>query len=858
MAGYSDSEIEGAVSSFVRSDIKVQRDALGPVDVGAKFSETVELISSTLLFDPNAIFYLIFLATNKLNMLVETAIGYVEDVIQAIADMDRRTKDVTQTSLLADAATALLTVDQILTSNDVVSRSALTRYVTAVDRFAAVSLTPNIKKAGAIVRSPQLARKDMRVTLPALSSAWTQILSTLGQIEDELEEFNGLNLPVLAAQSSVRQVRRDLQSLRGTFEDSSTTRDDKISSCRDAYLRLTAGKAVLNNYTTMTDPADPRMASSSVIVGRAAVPVGDEGEFTAPSVTCAKSAPWSITTGINDELKLAEDGNPETTYTIVPPTQPSVRGYISDLDAVGFFTIVAGVNDQLEIDGLAPPIPLTAGVARTAAQIVSDIDAWITANYLGVYSVEVLTEGTKTYVKITKTQEGIQRIRVTANDPAYTELIRNSWATLGMYVGQEDTNNGVTAGELAEQLNVAGKVSAEVVRTYFEEGSNGSVVDTTQFEVPLNTTASLLHENDILVINSPENVGSHQIASVVRDTLVDRVTVSSSTPFDLAATNQDWRIVREVVKITSVAGGLTAELEIGDGNANDTLGLTACTVKGTTTGFRAAVSGVDEDFTRRDVRERDIVRISTAPGDTDDYTVLELADSNRQLELDPPLDVDLNVTTYPALQFHIFSAAAIAYAEFQSALTEWRDILDASDFKTDILELERVMNPLLTNKQPSEAQTTDARIAAGADPDVDGLLQLLTNADPLKLGLTEVLVAYQVSAVPRMDAALKMLRERGLDRAYDLLMDGEIANFFGMDKDDASSSAYMLKSMRSIVQSDLRVSKLEEDADELVHGASVSTTDADLDYSDMDGDENIQILGEVPDGVSTPTLRTRY
>jgi hypothetical protein len=60
------------------------------------------------------------------------------------------------------------------------------------------------------------------------------------------------------------------------------------------------------------------------------------------------------------------------------------------------------------------------------------------------------------------------------------------------------------------------------------------------------------------------------------------------------------------------------------------------------------------------------------------------------------------------------------------------------------------------------------------------------------------------------------------------------------------------------VQSDLRVSKLEEDVDEIVHGASVSTTDADFDYSDADADESIQILGEVPDGVSSSALRTRY
>ena len=81
-----------------------------------------------------------------------------------------------------------------------------------------------------------------------------------------------------------------------------------------------------------------------------------------------------------------------------------------------------------------------------------------------------------------------------------------------------------------------------------------------------------------------------------------------------------------------------------------------------------------------------------------------------------------------------------------------------------------------------------------------------------------------------------------------------------MDKDDASSSAFMLKSMRSVVQSDLRISKLEDDQDEIAHLDSVEDTDADFDFSDQDDDENIEILGEVPDftDADSDALKKRY
>jgi hypothetical protein len=855
MAGYSDSEIEAAVGNFVKSEVSVQRDPLGPVDLAAKFNEVIQLTSSTLIFDPNAIFYLIFLATNKLNTSVLTAIEYVEDIQQAIQEVSKRTKDVTRTTLLGDAAAALLTVDSILTSSDAISQTAFDRYKRAVADFTDVSLAPNVKDAGEIVRAPQLARKEVVTTLQNLSALWPEILDGLTQIEEELSDFLSLNLPVNFVQRSIRRVRDDLISWQNTFESASTTRDDKIAECRDAYLSLTSGKSVLDNYTTVTDPTDPRVESSDDTVGRAALPVGDEGALNVPEDTCTKSGPWSVVTGVNDEFKVAADGALEVTYTLVPPSQPSLTGFVAHEDATEFYEITAGVNDRLEIDGLAPTIALTAGVGRTTTQIVSDISTWITANYPGLYSASVVTAGGRSFVKITKTQNGVQRLRITADDVADASKIERGWQALGFWIGQEDSNEGISASEFVEQLNDAGDFLAETETTLYEEGTNGEVTSATVFEVPIDTIASLDHADDMLLVRNAENAGYHRIVSIVRVAGVDRITVDAGTPFLAVTTDQNWQIVRDVLTIRSKATDLTTELVIGAGSANSTLGFTAGTLKGATTGFRVSVSGVDEDFSRRDVVEGDLVRVSKGPGYAEtEHTVLELSDSNRQLELDPPVDVDLNTTTYPDLQFEVLSAAAVAYEAFIEEVAAWRELLEASDYSEDILELGRVMNPLIANKNPSIAQINDAEAAA------DELYELLTNASPP--GLTEVLTGFEVEVVPRVDAALNMLKERSLDRAYDELMDGDIASFFGMDKDDASSSGYMLKTARSVVQEDLRTSKLDDDVDEVAHWDEVEDTDADFDYTDADEDENIEILGEIPDyddeGDVTTTERVRY
>lgn len=826
MAGYTSDEIEASVSRFVKAEISDERDELGPDKQDVKFSEVIELISSTLIFDPNAIFYVIFLATNRLNKNVEQSIAYVEDVLDAITEMSHRTTEITRTSLLGDAAAALLEVDTILTERDAVSNNAFNRYLSSLNSFITVSLRPNIKSGTDIIRPPQQARVEARTSLSSLATSYADHLEVISQISQMLTEFNAINLPVLAIQNSVRQARADLEDLQTTFESALTTRDAKIAESRDAYLRLVSGKAVLTNYNTVTDPSSPRMSSSSALKGRAALPLGD-GEYVVAETVCTKSAPWAIETGVNDELKIAEDGNPETTYTLVPPTQPQLDSALDeDWDSGGTNTaydIVVGVNDKLEIDGLAPRVTLTSGGNRTAVQIASDITSWATTNSYP-YSASALNLGGLNYVRIVKTSYGAQRLRMTALDAGDRAAILAAYTTLGFYEGQEDTAGGVTATELAEQINAADKVLASVERTTFEEGDDGTITSLTELQLPAGTIVSDVGQDDMLVIRNGESVGYHRLAI---DPVADQITVVADQPFVQLESNVEYLLVREVVRVKSISSGLTGKLAINASSAVSTLGFTVGETDSTTTGFRAAESGNDKDFVQADIVEGDILRITAG---ATEHEITEISNGGQQLEVDPPIDVDRT-----NLAFSIYSAAAVAYENFSLALSAWDAARESSSFVEDTLELDRVMNPLLANKRPSAAQTNDATTVAME------LLSLLSS-------LSAVLTDFEVSSVGRVDAALKMLQERGMDRAYDTLLDGKITEFFEYDKDDASNSSYMLKAMRQVVVADLPLSKLEEDADDIIHDELIIGTDADLDFTDVDGeDENVLPLGEIPD-----------
>lgn len=936
MAGYSNSEIETSVAGFVKSDIEVEQDVLGPTDVANKFNEVLQLISATLVFDPNAIFYLIFLATNRLNADVLQAIEYVDDILQAIDELGQRTAEVTRTTLLGDASAALLSVDAILSQNGVISNNAFSRYLNSVDSFIDTSIEPNIKNGSEIIRPPQEAQAAIISVLPTLSSSYENILATLEQIGDLLSEFNALDLPVLTIQDSVRKTRTDLQELQSIFEDTTTTRDDKIAECRDAYLRLISGKAVLNNLTTVTDPSEPRMQSTTALRGRAVEPLPELGELQPASLGCYQSAPWFVETGYNEEIVLAEDGNPPTTYTLVPPAFPSVENYkagpfnihgattasllssnlenytipaspdnefVIVVDGVEFAgNITAGVrtgaevatdignildvatstillssvinvtysggilfayptagehsivvgdtyvspipttnvnsvigfasgdwgigqdaNDQLEIDVLTPLVGLAPGAIQDRWDIANDINTWVAANYPGEYYA--LDDGSN--IVIRRNQPGRQTIRMTAEAGVADDTVLLAMEELGFYEGQSDSNDFMSGEEVVDQINAVGKVSARIDRFLFEQGTDGTTTSGTTMTAP-----GVVDDRSrkTLVIRSGVNAGLYRILFNVGPALTVIPMVGSPDAFpDPAASNQSWLILEDRLVISSVLSTMATQLIVHAAAINPHLGLLEGTYNGTTTGFRAAESGVDANFVTADVVVGDILRI---PGDVD-RTIIERS-ADKQLEVTPPLDV-----TATNLDFQIISAAAIAYAAFIEAVTAWEVVKDASSFYEDLSELERVMNPLIVNKTPSLALLGDARTAANE------LRDLLRNSSPL--GLADVLESFEVTRVGRMEASLNMLQERGLDRAYNYLLDGKISEFFGFDKDDAALSTYMLKTMRNVVQDDLPQSKLDEDADDIIHDELVVDTDYEYDTSDLDEDEGLEILGEVPD-----------
>jgi len=969
MANYTQDEISAAVSKFIKSSITVTKDALGPTDVSAKYEETLQLFSATLILDPNSIYYLIYLATNKLCAEVRQAIDLVQDIDKAIQEMSNTSTPITNTGQLGNAAAALLTTNNILTQNAAVSAKPLGQYNKAVDNFVKATLAPNIRKNGAIVRPPQAAQVAAKSDLASLAPMYTDILAWAAQLMTILPlagggQFKSLNLQAIALQESLIQARADLISLQKSFEDPTTTQNQKIALTKDAYLRITAGQAVVNNLSATRDPLAPRMQSAvatntTPAVAGYLVPPGPSGTLGPAAVMCSRSAPWAITTGINDQLVIAEDGNAPTTYTIPVPTQPSVESMgtattydlhdataatligggvapftIPDVpgcvfevavDSVPFsgpipagtydlptllpflqnlqnassvplstlvnvaddgsghvqFTCInAGVhtlmvgefnpatepyttplgftgnpsntgvnaNNLIEIDGNLSPA-LTTG---SPLYIATQLNAWFAA-----ISIPYSAGNTPTTINIVNNGNGARSITMTAK---YTEkdIILRAYATLGFFEGQSDERLDVTAADVVDKINSIGKLKAIAVVQTFARGNTGTALGSNVFRVPAGLIPNLdSHSGDMLYVLNGTNAGYYRIDAIYNYGIYDQIYIDVTIESYLmpGAPGISWSVVRETVELESKAADLTTAIDIRDASANSVLGLSVGIAGGTTTGFMVKKSGASQDFSLADVEIGDRIVVGSYTCTVASFTLdpkgnptqLEMSAEGEGQEL-PPASTDPQT-------FSIISADFIAYKQFVEDMTAWQTAVAGSKYSKDIQELDRVMNPLLVNTNPSQGQINAAW--------QDGTWPLATDHRPGYLQilpqLRDALTKFVARTSPRIDAAIKMLQERGFDRAYNTLMDGDLVSFFGYDKDEAASGANMLKTMRSLAQNDLAVSKSNNTMDDTSLQSSSTTTNANYDYSDGDKDENISLIGNapVPDS-SDPSVPANY
>src|SRR5690606_37414637 len=98
--------------------------------------EVSELVNSTLLYDPDAVFYIVNQAAKALNNTVGVEVTICNDLLSAIDDLSMPDKPIESVSALSDASVSLSSMQSALARSGSVGTSVFNQYNSAIDRAA--------------------------------------------------------------------------------------------------------------------------------------------------------------------------------------------------------------------------------------------------------------------------------------------------------------------------------------------------------------------------------------------------------------------------------------------------------------------------------------------------------------------------------------------------------------------------------------------------------------------------------------------------------------------------------------------------------------------------------------------------
>lgn len=778
MAEYTPTEIDAAVSLFVKSSVSVTKDALGPVDLSARFDEVMELFASTLILDPNSLFYLIFLVSNKLCADVIYAVSLVDDVIQALIEIGYPPTKITQTSLLSDAAAHLSVMDTILSQTGTVTKQGPTvpvtpydRYKTAIKAFTDASLKPNINGPGGtqIVRSAQDARTSAASSLASLKVLYPDILdhktgqsrvdmiSGILRVDGESCVYKSLNLQAFALQRSLRQARGDLLSLQKSLEDPTTSDTQKTSLARAAYLRIIAGYSVVTGLHLAGDPTSSRMGGTNqpAVTGQPAI--NDTSTVTVASILTSP-APWAVQIGVTDTLILAEDGHTPTTYTIPVSPVPSV---LSFNDTGGTFVLqdytaaeIITTNTEpftipalskiffVTVDGKLFQGPLVEGV-HSADEVVASLQG-LTADDASTLGSLINISNVLGAVVLSYPLTGLHNIHVTDSDqpdPTIPYAGHGYLTALGITVTTSTgtvANNKISVDHhlvsLATGARAVGDVVSDIntglagypyqaiaVGNLIQINNTGVGASSITMTAPDATETPPATDADKMAVAAAyDYIGFYvgqtdSSASVSASELAVAINLLNKVQATVVRRHVGTDTEERVRIDSKLSQDLRTLLTIGAGTANTLLEFVPGVYPGTTTGFSSTA-----DFGSADVVAGDQLIAGTQYTVTKVGVIINGVVDGKHIEVTPALPTNLGIT----VSFEVKSADLLAWLLFSSDLTDWKINNLGSPahvrYVSSTLELDRLMNPVLGNVTPAIA---DIAAATSAVQDLRDILQ---------------------------------------------------------------------------------------------------------------------------------------
>ncbi|WP_394831826.1 hypothetical protein LVJ94_35450 [Pendulispora rubella] len=360
---YRPEEIQAAVEKLVRPSIRRPVDALGARRTDVSFDDLQEAAAGVFLLHPNAPYRVIFLGAQRLREALAAEVTLLQQVLDAIEAAGRHTTPITDLSSLSNATAALNEIEAVSAnragaSRNIARTAAYQRFDANVAAFLA-GPAANIRAGGAIVQTPEQARRALPGLVADLRERHVAIVRAATYLAGAIDDYASVNLPSLVARGTLGRSRSVLTA--HTKSMATVSSDARLEKLRAVTLDVLATRAVLKAFGSFSGPSEFLPLSG---VGR---PYSDATHLATPAaLTSEKFNAYAIMAGENVLEIALDEGNPPIALILPPSTMASLDGGTPESEgSPGGFLIGDGTN----------PIPPGGGTAPKNNKFVLDVSA---------------------------------------------------------------------------------------------------------------------------------------------------------------------------------------------------------------------------------------------------------------------------------------------------------------------------------------------------------------------------------------------------------------------------------------------------------------------------------------------------
>jgi hypothetical protein len=822
MTGFTDDEVSAAVDQFLLSQVVVPTRSTGVRDVLAGQKAVYDLLTTALLLKPEAYFYIVFLARNKLMALVSKQLEDLRTIKAAGPSMSRASKQIKSTTDLAAAEASLLELNAGLNSRSSGVRGsigpAVDRFRGSVASFVNNELVKNVISGGQITQTAEELRLDAKSRWASVVSRHSEIVLLCTGISSALTSFEQVKLP----ESSVRDIVSRIQSRLGELRVEMSG-DSAIAGSRLAMLELLTMRTLLTKASSFRNPElvlMPKLRDSATLT------LVDSSGIEAALETTV-SGPFNY--GVASVLGLSVNGAP-----VSVPLPGSSRAEIRSKKFTPW--VLPGIGDEIaiQVDHAGVVVFVMAAAYANGPAAVAAISAGLGPSVLVTWD-----SITSQIVIASANSSDVSHVRLITSSPT-RQAFRNWAFPVASVAAIEAVSAPVPAADLATAVALASPAVGASARTETLFDFAGYHTDSVGEEA---TIWSLLDSGTDLVSDGTTAIGSKNFeslgvragmglwaspayegritsvsgSSIVADPAIPAGTLTYRIGPDLrsipagarvrvagsvdqynnghfravsagigvlvldrvlssAATGLRVGVFKEVLSLFARGTTTSSSIEVPAPDAGSAaLGLPVATP------VRASLSMLSlslGDFLARGVKEGDLITLTAPSGSIYSRTILG-AETDR-------VSIAAPVPHEPGGWLYLVrSSRAAAFYVMQPGVVSFTNAFSS------IRRLDSLVARLLGG----------ARYSSEISSGVDLYEQALED-------VWETLSAYAVPKEKTIDNVVKTFAEQGFDRALDLLLSLQVTELFTMDPDGVSYVTWMTRKAATVSREVVPVSKL--------------------------------------------------